>query len=183
MQKKDGHQDSRPAPSMTVLPHGWKGAANYWAQVVAKVYKGFEKDEALVYQDDVMVHSTKFGRHYKTIEKVYKCLRERVIIKFTLVKTHLNMPSATFTTTYSAYCQHEYIEIVEDPKCKKSICKQFPNLVRFEKKNHFTFFFFFFFFFFFLCFFFFTSLKVSTRLPALQCQLCYCQKYHTNINF
>jgi hypothetical protein len=79
----------------TVLPQGWKGAANYWARVVAKVFENISQDQALVYQDDVMVHSTQFGEHYQTLGKIYKCLQARQLT-FKLKKTYLNMPSATF---------------------------------------------------------------------------------------
>ena len=41
----------------TVLPQGWKGAANYWARVVSAVFENIVQSEALVYQDDVLVHS------------------------------------------------------------------------------------------------------------------------------
>ena len=79
----------------TVLPQGWKGAANYWARVVAKVFDSISQDQALIYQDDVMVHSQEFGAHYRTLSKVYRCLQARSLT-FKMVKTHLNMPKATF---------------------------------------------------------------------------------------
>ena len=42
-----------------------------------------------------MVHSREFGELYQTLGKVYKCLRARALT-FKMVKTHLNMPRATF---------------------------------------------------------------------------------------
>jgi hypothetical protein len=79
----------------TVLPQGWKGAANYWARVVAKVFENKVQDEALVYQDNVLVHSREFAEHYRSLGKVYACLKARRIT-FKLTKTHINFPSMAF---------------------------------------------------------------------------------------
>jgi hypothetical protein len=77
------------------MPQGWKGAANYWARVVSKVFEKLPQTEALVYQDDVLVHSRSFGEHYHTLDQVYHCLRENDLT-FKLKKTHFNMPKASF---------------------------------------------------------------------------------------
>jgi hypothetical protein len=79
----------------TVMPQGWKGAANYWARVVSRVFNRLPQTEALVYQDDVLVHSRAFNTHYHTLDQVYRCLRENDLT-FKLKKTHLNMPKAAF---------------------------------------------------------------------------------------
>jgi hypothetical protein len=79
----------------TVLPQGWKGAANFWARVVSKVFERLPRSEALVYQDDVLAHSTYFHTHWGTLQKVYWSLRDRDLT-FKLKKTHLNMEKASF---------------------------------------------------------------------------------------
>ena len=79
----------------TVMPQGWKGAANYWARVVAKVFEGIPQAEALVYQDDVMAHSREFRSHWSTLGRIYRSL-EDMDLTFKLKKTHLNMPYAVF---------------------------------------------------------------------------------------
>jgi hypothetical protein len=79
----------------TVLPQGWKGAANFWARVVSKVFERVPQSEALVYQDDVLAHSTDFHTHWGTLQKVYSSLRDRDLT-FKLKKTHLNMERASF---------------------------------------------------------------------------------------
>jgi hypothetical protein len=57
------------------MPQGWKGAANYWARVVSKVFEDLPQSDALVYQDDVLVHNRTFEDHYRTLGQVYGCLR------------------------------------------------------------------------------------------------------------
>ena len=79
----------------TVLPLGWKGAVNYLARVVSKVFVDVPQDQAVAYLDDALVLNREFGEHYRTLRKVYGCLRERALT-LKLTKTHLNVPSATF---------------------------------------------------------------------------------------
>ena len=62
---------------------------------MAKVFIDVPQDQAVVYQDDAMVHSREFEEHYQTLRTVDGCLRDRALT-FKLTKTHSNMPSATF---------------------------------------------------------------------------------------
>ena len=62
---------------------------------MSKVFVDVPQDQAVVYQDDTLVHNREFEEHYWTMRTVYGCLRDRVLT-FKLTRTHLNMPNATF---------------------------------------------------------------------------------------
>jgi hypothetical protein len=63
--------------------------------VVSKVFVRLPQSEALVYQNDVLAHSTDFHTHWGTLQKVYSSLRDRDLT-FKLKKTQLSMEKASF---------------------------------------------------------------------------------------
>ena len=79
----------------TRMVQGGRNSANEWARIVAETFQCISQEEALVYQDDVMVHSREFWEHYGSIGKVFQQLESKDLV-FKVTKVHLNYPSMAF---------------------------------------------------------------------------------------
>ena len=105
----------------TVLPQGRKGAANFWARVVAKVFIDVPQDQAVVYQA-TRWYTAGSSRSTTRLRTVYGCLRDRALT-FMLTKTLLNRPSATFLGhMVDATGRYSCVE-----KVKAIMEKEYPN--------------------------------------------------------
>ncbi len=59
-----------------VMPQGHKNSANFFAEIVADVFKDIPQKELLVYQDDILVIEGDLEKHIEIWEKIFKRLEE-----------------------------------------------------------------------------------------------------------
>ena len=78
-----------------VLPQGFINSPSIFCRLIARTFKGIERDKFSAYIDDVLNHTEEFEEHLSVQQEVYNRLREnRLTLK--LAKTHLNQNKIKF---------------------------------------------------------------------------------------